>query len=120
MAVELVTDGCSNEVGAGRVETVLHHQVDMAEINVAEIDRDLLAIRRLGAKLAHIVSHSAHPLTISVDGIWALPTRRQASSGRNLQFGKRFGEPAIGCGRSCPPGSQAVNVGVAARSAKDQ
>src|SRR5829696_4192067 len=59
MAIELVTDGRSDEVGAVRVESVLHHQIDMAEINVAEVNRDLLAIRRLGAKLAHIVSHSA-------------------------------------------------------------
>src|SRR5215212_4042641 len=84
MAIELVTDGRSDEVGAVRVEPVLHHQIDMAEINVAEIDRDLLTIRRLGAKLAHIVSHSAHPLTIWLDGIWGGPRRRQASSGRNL------------------------------------
>src|SRR5215208_3396628 len=69
MTIELVTDGRSDEVGAVRVETVLHHQIDMAEINVAEIDRDLLAIRRLGAKLAHTVSHSAHPVAIYVDGI---------------------------------------------------
>ena len=44
MTVELVADGGADEIRAIGIEAVLHHQIDMAEIDKAEIDRDLLAI----------------------------------------------------------------------------
>ena len=55
--VELVVDGGANEIRPVGVEAVLHHQVDMAEIDIAEIDRDLFAVRRSGPQLLHIASH---------------------------------------------------------------
>ncbi len=48
MTVELVADGCSDEVSAVRVKPVLDHQVDMAEVNVAKINRDLEVIGEVG------------------------------------------------------------------------
>jgi hypothetical protein len=37
---------CPDEVGAVRVKTLLHEEVDMAEVNKTEIDRNLLAVLR--------------------------------------------------------------------------
>ena len=42
MTVELIADGGPDEVGAVGVESLLHQEVDMAKIDVAEINRDLL------------------------------------------------------------------------------
>src|SRR3954447_7399441 len=51
------------------VEPLLHEEVDMPEIDITEVDRDLLRVAGLGAKLIHVVGHFHHPVTISVDGI---------------------------------------------------
>ena len=40
--VELIADGGPDEIGPIRVESLLDHQVDMAKVDEAEIDRDLL------------------------------------------------------------------------------
>ncbi len=45
--------------GAVGVEAVAHHQVDAAEVDEAEIDRDLLAVRHLGPQL---VNGARHPV----------------------------------------------------------
>src|SRR5271157_576198 len=58
MPVELVADGRADEIGPVRVETVLHQQIDMTEIDIAEIDRDLLAIRPSGPKVMNVVGHA--------------------------------------------------------------
>lgn len=47
MAFELVTYCGSNEIGPVRVEAVLHHQIDVAKIDEAEVDSDLLRVARL-------------------------------------------------------------------------
>src|SRR5579872_1603492 len=57
MAFELVSNCCSNEICPVGVKTVPHHQVDVAEIHVAEIDRDLFGVARLGPQLMHIFRH---------------------------------------------------------------
>ena len=57
MAIELVADGRADEVGAVGVEALPHQQVDMAEIDIAEIDRDLLAIAGFGPQLLNISGH---------------------------------------------------------------
>ena len=44
LPIELVADRSSYEISAVGVETFLHHEVDMAEIDVTEIDRDLFAV----------------------------------------------------------------------------
>jgi hypothetical protein len=63
LAVELVANGCPDKVGTIRIEPLLHEEVDMTKVNVAEIDGDLLTIARPGAKLAYIVCHP-HPIPI--------------------------------------------------------
>ncbi len=67
MAVELVADRGADEVGPVGVESVLDHQVDMAEIDEAKIDGDLLAIVR-------------HPSTIHM-GWYLAVAPKSASSG---------------------------------------
>jgi hypothetical protein len=47
MSFELIPDGGANEVGAVRIKPLLNHQIDVTEIDMTEVDRDLLAIRGL-------------------------------------------------------------------------
>src|SRR6185437_3372792 len=77
MAFELVSNCRSNEISPVGVKTVLHHEVDVAENDVAEIDRDLFALTRLRSQLMHIVGHAYHPQNICVDGIWMAGALRQ-------------------------------------------
>ena len=57
MAFELVSNGRADEISPVGVKTVLHHQIDMAKIDVSEIDRDLLGVTRLRSQLVDILSH---------------------------------------------------------------
>jgi hypothetical protein len=63
LVVKLVANGCPDKVGTIRIEPLLHEEVDMTKVNLAEIDGDLLTIVRPGAKLTHIV---CHPHTICI------------------------------------------------------
>ena len=44
MPFELASNRRADEIGPVLVKAVLDHQIDMAKIDVAEIDRDLLAV----------------------------------------------------------------------------
>jgi hypothetical protein len=57
MAFQLIADCGADEIGPVRVETFLHHEVDLPEVDVAEINRDLLAVTGFGAELLYNVSH---------------------------------------------------------------
>ena len=57
MAFELIADCGSNEIGPIRIEALLDHEVDLPEVNVAEIDRDLLTVCGLWAELMYNLSH---------------------------------------------------------------
>ena len=46
--IKLVSDGRPDEVGPVGVEALLDEEIDMAEVDIAEVDRDLLAVRALG------------------------------------------------------------------------
>jgi hypothetical protein len=41
---ELITDRGSDEIGPIRIESLLDHQVDVPEVDVAEVDRDLFGV----------------------------------------------------------------------------
>jgi hypothetical protein len=71
MAFELVSNRGADEIGPVRVKAVPDHQIDMAKIDVAEIDRDLFGIARLWPKLMHILCHLFHPYDIHTDGYGA-------------------------------------------------
>src|SRR5690349_5342183 len=58
---ELVADCGSNEIGAVRVEPFADHQVDVTEIDIAEIDRDFFAVGGLWPELANIAGHDVLP-----------------------------------------------------------
>jgi hypothetical protein len=49
MTFELVADCGSNEVGSVRIKALLNHQIDMAEVDEPEIDRDLFTVTGLGS-----------------------------------------------------------------------
>jgi hypothetical protein len=53
----LIADGCPNEIGTIGVEPLPDEQIDMTEIDIAEIDRDLLTIACPRTKFSHISSH---------------------------------------------------------------
>src|SRR5712671_3835091 len=67
VAFELVTYCGSNEIGPVRVKALLYHQIDMTEIDVAEVDRDLLCVTGLCPQLVYIFRH---PITIHMPSIW--------------------------------------------------
>ena len=48
VAAELVADGGANEVCAVAIEAFVYQQVDLAEIDEAEVDGDLFGIDGLG------------------------------------------------------------------------
>src|SRR4051812_44343559 len=66
MPFDLVADGGAYEVGAVGVEPLLHQQVDVAEIDIAEIDGDLLAVRHLRSDLGYVAGHLISILSPSV------------------------------------------------------
>ena len=68
MAFELVADGRPDEIGTVGIESFLHHQIDVTEVNVAKVDRDLLGFRSLGSQLAYIVGHGNIREAIQWDG----------------------------------------------------
>jgi hypothetical protein len=85
VAFELVADCGSNEVGSVRVKTLLNHQIDMAEIDEPEIDRDLFTFTGLGSQWVHIIDHAYHhPYTIRMDGIWMAKPLRQGRLARGM------------------------------------
>ena len=61
MPIKLVSNGGPDEVGPVGVEALLDEEIDMAEVDIAEVDRDLLAVCRLGPKFVYIARHSSHP-----------------------------------------------------------
>lgn len=62
VAGELIANSGPDEVGAVRIKPFFDQEIDVAEIDKAEIDRDFLAVRKLWAKVAHIVHrHCRHP-----------------------------------------------------------
>jgi hypothetical protein len=54
MPLELVSDGGPDKVGSVRVEPFLNHQIDMTEIDMPEIYRDLFALPGPPSKLVGI------------------------------------------------------------------
>src|SRR5271169_2383002 len=79
MAVKLVANGCPDKVRTIGIEPLLHEEIDMTEVDVAEVDGDLLAIGRLRSKLTYVASHQFHPLSICMDGIWRRLIQLQAA-----------------------------------------
>ncbi len=53
MPFELIADGGANEIRSVGVEALLDHEIDLAEVHVAEIDRDLLAVGGFWAELMY-------------------------------------------------------------------
>src|SRR5260221_1337471 len=57
VAFELVTDCGSNEIGPVRVKALLNHQIDMTKVDIADIDRDFLAVTGLWSQLMDVLGH---------------------------------------------------------------
>ena len=48
MGVELIANGCANEVASVAVKALGHQQIELAQVNEAEVERDLLGVGRPG------------------------------------------------------------------------
>jgi hypothetical protein len=72
VAFELVPNGRPDEIRPVRIEPFLHHEIDVTEVDIAKVDRDLLSVGGLGSQLAHISSHESPVFTIHWDGVWLL------------------------------------------------
>ena len=62
MTTQLIADRRTNEVRAVGKKSLLHQQIDVPKIHVAEVDRDLFGLRLFAAD--HHCLSSCHPLTI--------------------------------------------------------
>src|SRR5271170_183342 len=78
MAAELVANRCPDKVRTIGIEPLLHEEVDVTKVDVAEVNGDLLTIAWLRSELAYVVSHPFHPYTIYADGIWRWIIQLQA------------------------------------------
>src|SRR5579871_945128 len=106
MTFELVADGRAYEIGPVRVEPLLDHQVDLAEVDKAEVDRDLLGIRRLRAEFMNIVRHwFYHPFAIRMDGIWMSYGRMQGVGRLHRRSSPVGRSPAPSSARPVPSAS---------------
>src|SRR4029079_16399435 len=54
---ELIADCCFNEIGAVRVEPFLHHEINVTQIDIAEIDGNFFGVRGLWSEFVDIVGH---------------------------------------------------------------
>ena len=61
VAIELVADGGPDEIGAIGIESLRHQEVDLPQIDIAQVDGDLLAVARLRSKLLNVIGHLRHP-----------------------------------------------------------
>jgi hypothetical protein len=64
--LELVADRRPDEIRPVRIEPLLHHQIDLTEVDIAKVDRDFLGVGDLWAQLAYIVGHNGNPHLPSV------------------------------------------------------
>ena len=106
---ELVADRGANEVGAIGIEAFAHQEIDMAEIDEAEVDRDLLALARpvsaAGGSPPAIVS-------ILLPSAWMVYGWRRQNCKGAAGFGGRFASNLVlswlpagptRCARKSPP-----------------
>ena len=54
---KLVADRRANEVGAVGIEAFVHQQIDVTEIDITQIDRDLFGFARSIAELEYFSGH---------------------------------------------------------------
>ena len=66
---ELVADCRPDQVGAIGVKTFVDQQIDMAKIDISDVDRDFLGLARPIPQPMHVSSQNGPPLTIHIDGI---------------------------------------------------
>ena len=73
VAIELIADRGPDEVGAIGIKALMHQEVYVAEIDIAEIDRDLLAIGRFWPQRLDLASHALpsiyHPCGWHMEGV---------------------------------------------------
>src|SRR3984893_7161306 len=84
VAFDLVPNGPRGEIRPVRIEPFLHHEIDVTEVDIAKIDRDLLSVGGLGSQLAHIIRHEItrlyHPLGWCMAVTWMLRNDFQGGS----------------------------------------
>src|SRR5208283_506321 len=76
---ELVADRRSDEVGAIGIESLAHQEVDMAEVDESQVDRDLLA---LALSVFQSVNLSGHFPSFSHPSGWYVDGRTRIARGR--------------------------------------
>jgi hypothetical protein len=82
--IELVANGRPDEVGPVGVKALLDQEINMAEIDIAEVNRDLLAVSGLWPKFVQVVRH---PIIPSPSAWMVNGWRWQRVQALNLIFG---------------------------------
>lgn len=67
MTVKLVSNGCLDEVSPVGVGSLPNQEINMAEVDIAQVDRDLLAVRSFNWRFVHARRHAYY---IYMDGKW--------------------------------------------------
>src|ERR1700760_2098402 len=74
VAFELIADGRPDEIRAVGIKPLLHHEIDLTEVDIAKVDRDLLVVRDPGAEFTNMVVHQEapfdHPSGWLTDVMW--------------------------------------------------
>ena len=60
--VEQAANGRPDKVGSIGIEPLLHEQVDVTEIHISELNRDLLALAQSGSEFAYIAGSLHHSI----------------------------------------------------------
>lgn len=85
MPIKLVSNGRPDEVGPVGVEALMNKEIDVAQVDIAKIDRDLFTVRGFRPKFVDVTRHINHPITIYLDGNWS-PYRKNTRPGSDLSL----------------------------------
>src|SRR5215831_15114189 len=91
MGRKLVADGRANEVRAVEIKAFLHQQIDMAEVNVTQVNGDLFGFARSIAEPLNFSCHVHSPSDWMVYG-WSKDGLQEARRGRG---GRRLATGAV-------------------------
>src|SRR5262249_126355 len=86
-----VADRGPNEVGTVGIEAFLHQQIDVAKVDVAEVDRDLFRLARSVAESVNLGGHQCPPPSIWMVYGWLMLSFKWVPPGTAQPGGESLG-----------------------------
>src|SRR5690348_15865019 len=87
VTLQLIADRRPTEIGPIRIEALPHHEIDLAEVDVAHIEPDIFGIAGLWAQFPHVVRHRvtiSAPSNRMVDRLGRGAFKGQRTAGREM------------------------------------